>query len=71
MDEITLQFIAECVARARDTRHPMPYQRVVVALAEEIEVLRLYGNKDCTAMADAELSRRRANSASPVTTEKP
>lgn len=27
--------------------------------AEEIEVLRAYGNKDCTAMADTELARRR------------
>lgn len=26
---------------------------------EEIEVLRLYGNKDCSAMADEELHRRR------------
>jgi hypothetical protein len=30
-------------------------------LEEEIEVLRLYGNKDCTAMADEELQRRRSN----------
>lgn len=29
-------------------------------LREEVEVLRLYGNKDCTAMADAELRRRRS-----------
>lgn len=29
-------------------------------LREEIEVLRLYGNKDCTAMGDGELRRRRA-----------
>lgn len=36
-------------------------------LREEIEVLRLYGNKDCTHMADAELARRRAVPQSPVT----
>ncbi len=33
-------------------------QKDVERLRVEIEVLRLYGNKDCTAMADAELRRR-------------
>ena len=31
-------------------------------LEEEVEVLRLYGNKSCTAMADEELERRRSDS---------
>lgn len=61
MDEQT--FIRECISRARNDRHPFPYQRVILALVEEIEVLRLYGNHDCTAMADAELLKRRADSA--------
>lgn len=30
-------------------------------LIEEVEVLRNWGNKDCTAMADAELEGRRAS----------
>lgn len=34
--------------------------RQIGELRQEVEVLRLYGNKDCTAMADAELRRRRA-----------
>lgn len=34
-------------------------------LREEIEVLRAFGNKDCTAMADAELARRRSSTNHP------
>ena len=33
-------------------------REMVKKLLEEIEVLRAYGNKDCTAQADAELERR-------------
>jgi hypothetical protein len=42
-----------------------PYEKLdkafneIKKLKEEIEVLRNYGNKDCTAMADEELDRRR------------
>lgn len=36
------------------------------ALQEEIKVLRLYGNKDCTAMADDELRNRLTKEATHV-----
>ena len=37
---------------------------------EEIEVLRQYGNKDCMAMADEELNRRRSEASDQRTGEK-
>lgn len=40
------------------------YEEDVEALVREIEVLRLYGNKDCTAMADALLAKERASAGS-------
>lgn len=39
-------------------RHAM-LQSELLAFKEEAEVLRQYGNKDCIAMADEELARRR------------
>lgn len=34
-------------------------RKLVHKLRQEIEILRCYGNKDCTSMADAELKRLR------------
>jgi hypothetical protein len=53
--------------RAAEILVPVEWLRAILAapagvdagLREEIEVLRSFGNKDCTAMADAELERRR------------
>jgi len=35
-------------------------------LEQEVEILRLYGNKDCTSMADLELKRLRSQSSGEV-----
>lgn len=64
-----LQGAPDCVFCHRDQlKHELSlaeeglanYQQEVDQLQQEIEVLRLYGNKGCTHMADAELERRRA-----------
>lgn len=49
-----LELNAKAFAHAADT-HKAEEER----LRQEIQVLREYGNKDCTAMADEELERRR------------
>lgn len=50
-----LEFNAKAMAHAADTHVEEANQ-----LRQEIKVLREYGNKDCTTMADDELARRRS-----------
>lgn len=44
----------------RETARMAEMQRRIEDLKFVIEVLRMYGNKDCTAMADEQIAKRRS-----------
>lgn len=45
---------------AQDAVEAEYVRRLITDLEFEVRVLRLYGNKDCTGQADAQLERKRA-----------
>jgi len=53
------EFHSDCFCKAYWVRQAISFKAQLGMLREEIEILRKYGNKDCTAMADTILEEVR------------